>query len=586
MCYDVGKYPGEEPTLKKKNMLITLIAVVLVLILAVGGALWYLWYQENHLFVDDAVYPLNAESLDLRGQDISFTHYDTVHWQLPNCDILWDVPFQGGKVPSDSTSLAVKSLTEEDLDIIYRYLPDLTVLDATGCTDYDLLEQFRRERPNCRVGYQVDVGGSWADPAATELTLLPEEFQPETLKAALPHLPDVTAVTFRKTELTLEELDAFREEFPAVTFQATVELLGTEYDTETTQLDLSNLESSQVTEAAGKLALLPELANVELMDSQGVSKLELADVKALKTAVPGVTFHFTFDFFGQTINTADKDIVVKNAKIGDENLDAVREALDMLEGCDRFVLDGCGISNEAMADLREEYRGKTKVVWRVSVAQGSILTDAQCLYLTWHLKDSNCQNLKYFEDCIYLDAGHNETGQWTDVSFVAGMTNLEVIIISGASVKDLSAFENCKKLRILEAGFCGLIEDISPLAGCESLEMLNISYSKVQDFSPLDGLDIKVLCDVQSYRSNLVPDDVVSHFKFKHPDAEVYCGISDQPYGTNWRYEADAPSCTEDYYRQWYIQLRTALDYDHYEKNFDKGWYLTDTGERDTSRSA
>lgn len=568
--------------MKKKNVLITMILVVLVLILAVAGALGYLWYQENHLFVDDAVYPLDAESLDLRGQDISFTHYDTVHWQLPNCQILWDVPFQGGKVSNDSTSLAVSSLTQEDLDIIYRYFPNLTVLDATGCTDYELLEQFRQQKPDCRIAYQVNLGNVWADPAATELSLLPEDFDLETLKAALPYLQDVTSVLFRKTELSLETLDALREEFPAITFQATVEILGTEYDSETTQLDLSGMDSSQVSEVSQKLAMLPGLTNVELMDGSGNCSLEMEDVKTLKASASGVTFHFTFDFFGQTINTADSEVIIKNVKIGDENVDAVRDALDMMDGCQRFVLDGCGISNEVMAQLREEYRDVTKVVWRVSVAKGNILSDAQCLYLTWHLKNSNCENLKYFEDCVYLDAGHNEDGQWTDVSFVAGMPNLEVIILSGSSVKDLSAFENCKKLRVLEAGFCGLIEDISPLAGCESLEMLNISYSKVKDLSPLDDLDIKLLCDVQSYRSSLVSDEAVAHFKSKHPDAEVYCGISDQPYGQNWRYEPDDALK----FRSWYEQMRIALDYEHYENNFDKGWYLTDTGERDTSRSA
>lgn len=571
--------------MKKKNLLITLILVVLILILAVAGALGYLWYQENHLFVDDAVYPLNAESLDLRGQDISFTHYDTVHWQLPNCRVVWDVPFQGGKVSSDSTSLAITSLTEEDLDILNRYLPDVTKVDATGCRDYALLERLKQERPGCAVNYQVDVGGTWADTGTTELTLGPQEYNLTALREGLPYLPLVTTVTLQKTELTLEELEALRKDFESVTFNTTVELLGTEYGADTTSLDLSGLTGDQVEEAARKLALLTGLTNVELMDASGNCALTSDQVKSLKAAVPNVAFHYTFEFFGTTINTADKEVYIKGLKIGDDNLDAVREALNMMEGCDRFVLDGCGISDENLAALREEYRGKTKVVWRTKVANGNILTDVECLYLTWHLKDSNCENLKYFEDCRFLDAGHNETGQWTDISFVAGMPNLEVIIFSGSSVKDLSAFENCKKLRILEAAFCGLIEDISPLAGCESLEMLNISYTKVKDFSPLDDLDIKVLCDVQMYRSNLVPDEAVAHFRSKHPEAEVYCGISEQPYGSNWRYEADAPSNMEEWYRKWYKEMRIALDYDHYENNFDKGWYLTDEGERDTTRT-
>ena len=101
-----------------KKILWILFAVVLVLALAVAGVTGYFWYQNNHIFVEDAVYPINAETLDLRGQDISFEHYDAVHTQLPRCQVYWDVPFQGGKYSNDTTRLTVSALTEKDIQVL------------------------------------------------------------------------------------------------------------------------------------------------------------------------------------------------------------------------------------------------------------------------------------------------------------------------------------------------------------------------------------------------------------------------------------------------------------------------------------
>lgn len=569
----------EENTLQKKSLLIAIVLGILIMALAMVGTLGYLQYQESHLFLEGEVYPMDAQSLDLRGQDISITHYNTLRWQLPTCQILWDVPFQGGKVASNATELSVTSLAQEDLDIIYQYLPHVTKLDASGCDAYDLLEQFQRERPQCLVIYQVELGGSSVDSKATELTLLPQDFQLETLRQNLPHLAQVGAITFQSAELLPQELEALKTEFSEITIQATVNILGMECDSNTDKLDLSGMTSQDVDAVSRQLALLPNLTYVELMNG-GSSKLEMADVKILKDSTPGVTFNYAFDFYGQSINTADKEVIVRGIQIGDEGEANVRAALDLMDGCERFVLDSCGISNELMAKLRDDYRGKTKVVWRVNVAKGSILTDVDCLYLTWHLTDENCKNLVYFEDVRYLDAGHNENGKWTDVSFVSGMPNLEVIIISGSSVSDLTGFENCKKLRVFEAGYCGYIKDITPLAGCESLEMLNISFTSVKDLSPLDELDVTLLCALNG-SSKRVSANEQQRFKTQHPDCETHY-VGKQPYGQFWRYQAD----NAQKFRAWYEQMATALDYEHYENNFDSGWYLDENGQRDRTRTA
>lgn len=547
----------------KKKILVVLVVLLVILVLAAAGVLGFMWYRDNHIFVEDAVYPIDSVSLDLRGQEISFEHYDSVHAQLPGCEILWDVPFQNGRISNDAQSISVTTLTEEDLNTLYNYFPGLKTLDASGCQAYDLLEAFRETRPDCEVIYEVTLGGKSFDPDVTELVLEPGDYDLDTLTANLPHLPQVAAITLKTPDLSLEQIDGLKAAFENIAITCTVEIHGVEYNTETTKLDLSALTSEEVAETCEKLAMLPGLTSVELMDADGNSALSMEDVKALKDAAPEASFHYVFDFYGTSICTTDEEVKLYGKKIGDDGADTLRAALDLMENCSRFVLEYCNMSNDVLAQLRDEYRDKTKVVWRVNFGGGSTLTDAEVIRCTYDLLDDNSHNLIYCEDVRFVDIGHNE---WLDsVDFVAGMTNLEVIIISGAPVKDLTPFANCKKLRVLEAAFCNYIEDISPLAECESLEMLNISYSHVTDLSPLDNLNLTNLCAMYEGKSR-IPQEEQERFDALKPDCETHY-VGSQPYGSCWRYAED-----EITKRDWYAEICDAFRYPNAPNNV--GWYL------------
>ena len=104
----------------KRTLIIILVVIVLILSLGIAGMLGYVWYRDNHVFVDGTAYPIKAESFDLREEDISFAHYEELQGKLPDAYILWNVPFQDGRYPSDSRSLTVSSLTEEDVAVISR----------------------------------------------------------------------------------------------------------------------------------------------------------------------------------------------------------------------------------------------------------------------------------------------------------------------------------------------------------------------------------------------------------------------------------------------------------------------------------
>lgn len=551
-----------------KKFLCVLLAILVVFALAAAGGYGYAWYRSNHIFVEDEVYPIDARSLDLREKDISFAHYNAVHSQLPNCEILWMVPFQGGKFSNDTESLTVTSFTQEDMALLLEYFPKLKRLDASGCAEYDRLVAFQEQRPECDVIYQVDLGGKSFALDTTELVLENGDYDLNSLMTNLVYLPEVKSIMLKTPELSLEQVEELKAAYEGIAVSCTVALLGTEYDTQTTELDLSQLTSRDVEEVSEKLAMLPGLESVELMDASGQSQLTKEDVKTLMTVAPEVAFHYTFDFYGETVSTTDEEVKLVNKSIGDEGEAEVRLALDLMQNCSRMVLDNCKLSNEVLAQIREDYRDKTKVVWRIYFGGGSTLTDVDVIRCTYDLVDDNCQNLIYCEDVRFMDIGHNE---YLDaVPFVAGMPNLEYIIVSGAPIKDLTPFENCKKLKFLEIAFCEYIKDLSPLASCESLEMLNIGNTNAVDLSPLDDLPLTHLC-ARVYPSGVcrVSKEEQERFIAKHPDCWAsFTGA--QPYGSGWRYDEDEITPLPQY-----ALIQKAFGYPNALNN--AGWYFDES---------
>ena len=548
-----------------KKVVVVLTVITLILALVVAGAVGFLWYRDTHVFVDGKAYSNREESMDLREETMSVEHYDQLHALLPDCTILWNVPFQNGVASSNSEELTITTLSKEDIELLAAYFPNLRKVDAAQCGDYAMLEALQQRLPEVEVIYEVTLGGKSFAPDTTELALEEGDYDLETLTRNLPHLPQVTAVTFLRTELTMEQVEQLRTDFPEVEFGYTVTILGEEYDEGTETINLSAMTSEQVSEVAQKLSMLPALEKLILTDAAGNSQLPKEDVKVLQEAVPNAVIDYSFDFFGTKLSTAEEEVHIKNVKIGDEGEAEVRAALDLLPNCKRFVLENCQISNEVMAKLRDDYRDRTKVVWRVNFGKGSTLTDAQIIRAVYDLVDANCANLVYCEDARFMDIGHNEFLK--ESSFISGMKSLEYVIISGSMISDLKPFANCKNLKVLEAAFCEYIYSAEGLEGCESLERLNISYTHITDLSPLDNLNLVNLCAMYEGKSR-VPQEEQERFKALKPDCKMTF-VGSQPYGSAWRYDDDNNPL------EWYATIRKVFRYDIFPATPNHvGWYL------------
>lgn len=538
-----------------------LLIVVIVLAVIAAGLLGYLWYQTSHIFVEDAVYAKNATELDLRGTGVSLEHYLTVRSQLPDCDILWDVPFQGGVYANDTKILSMNGVGAEDIKML-PYFTELKTLNVSGCEDYVLLEELQVKFPNVTVHYTVDLGGLAVDRFTTELELQPGDYDYDILMENLVHLPDMQSITFLQTQMDAEKFDAIQTAYASITFGYTLDLLGMELTADATSLDLTKMTSADLDSVLAKLPLLASLESIELAPGNEAGGLTLEEAAKLKAAAPEAALKYTFELYGEVIDTDAESLYYKNKRkdITNDTISQLRMALEIMNNCTKVVLDNTAVSDETMAQLREDFRGKTDVVWRVWYGEGGTsLTDVEVLRIVYGLGDDNSKSLKYLENVRYMDLGHNEYLDYCD--FVGSMTELEVVIISGAPIKSLEPFANCPKLKFLEMANCTYVPDLEPLRNCKELEMLNIAHTSISDLAPLDDIPLTHLCS----KINKVTEEERERFIELHPDCwTTYKGDID--YGEGWRYDENGDKL------EWYARLADAFGYPN--PNNNTGWYL------------
>lgn len=442
-------------------------------------------------------------------------------------------------------------LTAGELYTLEHY-PNLKSVDLSGSTCYAAIVDFAAGHPHLDITYTVSVGSGEISSRDTEVTLAPDTIHYDTLAENLRYLPQLSLIRLPNITLDSAQVNSLLQTYPHIALEYTVEFLGSSYGVDTTQLDLSGMASSQVEEAVPKLGLLTGLTDVTLSNS-----LSLEDVAKLQDANPNATFHYTFSLFGKTLSTTDEEVSYKNQSIGNEGEADIRRALAVLDNCSRFVLDNCGFDDEVLAAVREDFRDGPKVVWRIWFGVGNrytTVTDDDTILAVKNVTDSTCGPMKYLEDVKYMDIGHNE--YLTDLSFLAYMPKLEVLIASQSAVTDISGIANCKNLIWLELAYCGYLEDIEPLSGCVNLKYLNLSYTKVRSYMALDGLPLerfvclkpKASTEEQNIFISIHPKDVC---------ITVFYGYS-QPYGYGWRYNDNGKT------RFWYYDevIREVFGYD------------------------
>ncbi len=337
-------------------------------------------------------------------------------------------------------------------------------------------------------------------------------------------------------------------EEPEIILPETVEILGNEYEITQNYLDLSDMNPDDINSVIPGLEKMTSLETVNLMPEEGESLLSLEDVAGLKEAAPTVHFIYEFDFCDKHLTTADTEVIYEKTEIGNENEETIRQIISVMDECEYFLFDDCGIDDEIMASIREDHP-ETKVVWRIHVGWKSALTDDQVIRMTHGINDSMTGPLKYCTEVLYMDLGHDSG--ITDISFIENMPDLQCLILSDAQFADLTPLTNCNDLEWLELVSCYHIKNLEVIADMDSVRYLNISFTRTSDISGIMDMDLERFSCIGNY----VPQEQRDEFAEKHPDTLIV--YSGNPYGYAWRYD--------DYgyhYFSYYARMREVFRYD------------------------
>lgn len=292
-----------------KKWIVAILLLVLVLIGAVvGGYFAYQdWYQDNHVITENGVYEKTITFLDLRGTGATLEYYESLRQQLPNCKIRYDLPFQGGFYADDTKELTITSLTDEEVELL-DYLPQLSRVNAQGCTDYEQLLALQQHRPDCKVLYTVTLGEETYDQSAAEMTF--GEVQPEydELHQVLAWLPEMKTIHFDQPRLSGQELVALREAYPDIAITWVKDAFGTTYQDDVREIELSQMYFSSLEEVEQQASYFPSLEKLALLNC-GYDAKNLFDDETLaafrEKMRPNYKVVWSMNLYGMIIRTDD-----------------------------------------------------------------------------------------------------------------------------------------------------------------------------------------------------------------------------------------------------------------------------------------
>lgn len=493
-----------------------ILVVLLGILLAVSVVSGIIWHTRHYVTVDFRFYPKGAESLDLRGESISISHYERLRKKMPDCHIQWSVPFQGRAYPEDTRELTVTSLAEGDLQAL-AYLPQLKTVQAEGCTDYANLLALRQQYPQVTVNYSVELCGELYSGSITQALL-------DNITAAdvalLSYLPELETVACAGGEMeAIGQIQAYCQE-QGIAFALSI-------GGDTVPADAETVAIQDATEE--ELSLLQFLTQMKRLHIS-LPQAPAESLLRLRESRPDVTITWEQEICGKIYTSEAVEIDLSHEKLTD--LAEAEQAMAYFPDAEILFLGKCGIANETLAAHRERLREKYKLVWTVRLGDKLTARTDDTTFMpvrehVYYFNDEEAYNLRYCEDMVCIDIGHMSIH---NIDFVAYMPDLQYLILAHTQLQYIDPISNCKKLKFLELDWSP-IQDYTPLLGCMALEDLNLGNTYA-DFAPILKMTwLKNLWLVNCSRSDAykATQALTDTYVMTYGDATVANGWRDLP---------------------------------------------------------
>ena len=467
-----------------------LLQILLIAAALTGFALGGLQlYSEHYVNLNGVSYPIDAVVLDLSGRPlrnwkrlvrfpnlrqvdlrqtgITPEQYTQLRELLPDCAILWELPFQDGFYSLSTKTICLSSLTMEEAALL-DYLPQLTIVEAWDCRDYDALTALQQRRPECKVLYNVELAGRLYD-CDTQSLVLTDVSDPGALRA-LSYFPRLKSVHFTGELPPSATLRRMRRERPDTVFSWEKEVAGTVFPSSLTELDLSGVRSLTAAALEELLGYFPELTRLYL----GRTDLPQEALLALERGTPGLFVVWDLSICSVTVRRDAACLDLSGQTITD--LSALEERLSLLPKLERVIMAGCGIPSEDMDALNKRHED-IRFVWSVNLGGIELRTDAEYFAPNKYyieVTDDDLKELRYCEDLVCVDIGHMRGV--TNCDWAVYLPKLKYLVIADTNIRDISPLSELSELVFLEL-FMSPIRDYSPLLQCKNLEDLNLGYT-------------------------------------------------------------------------------------------------------------
>ena len=242
----------------------------------------------------------SLQQLDARNVKLTVSEYEQLKKDLPNCEILWRVPFQGNYMDPETTELTISELSADDLKSIACF-PYLEHINAEGCHDYEQLLTLEEMFPNTSVYYTIPLGGmTYSNGAARQICYL-ELWNADAseLTELLPYFTNVNEVRFIGTAPANDDIYALMCQYPEIAFKWDLTLFGITTPNTASTLILSGIPMADTTELESYLKYFTNLERVEVCDC-GLSSEEM---DALSQCYPDIRFVWTVKVGYGTLRT-------------------------------------------------------------------------------------------------------------------------------------------------------------------------------------------------------------------------------------------------------------------------------------------
>lgn len=512
--------------MKEKKRLWWLLPVVILLLAAVG---WFFW---KYTFVDGTVTARSADTIDLRGREISEEKLRTIESRFPDAHILWDVTVGGKSFDRESESIVTADFTTEDIPSFAR-LKNLKEADVSACSDFSAILALQNALPEVRVHWTVPLGEKSFDGESESIAV--QDASADMLRAAITRLPKLRMLVLTDSTLSPADQLALTEEFPSMLFSWDVTLAGRTIPSDVTALDFTGtlLTEEDLSELSAALPLFSNAESVKLTDC-GLSEHMLRDFSA---AHPNLLTEWETQLFGVRFSTAAEEIDFSDVPLTVEDAAQIEAMLPYLPKLKKVVMLRCGISDEDMdaIDLRHE---DVQFVWMVQVRRWGLRTDRT--YFTVYNNDYEFPEdnhsfaaLRYCRDMIAIDLGHQKF--YDDPDMFENFPDLRYLVVSNSQYESLPALKYLKNLVMLEM-FWTNTSDITPLRELTNLRHLNITYKRVRDAeADLDTLMHMTWLERLWISYNMYRDDQIEALKEALPDTQVQVIYTTDCVSQGWR---------------------------------------------------